>query len=133
MCDGVMRRGWRPAIASCFALVACGPMRAPSNAERAAPPAMLLGRFVDDYGERYAIDATTWTQRPHGRLHVVRWNAAEQYLIARNESANRYAPGRWTRIDWVSTTAARRATPRTGCNVYPFSRMRRESVAGTAP
>jgi len=92
-----------------------------------------------------------WTQLPHGRFNVIRWNAGGQYLIAQNDSANRSAPGRWTRIDWVllpnmapyewafclsaydaptvaaaeSTTVARRDTPRTGCNGFPFSRMRR--------
>ena len=78
-----------------------------------------------------------------------RWDG--QTLIAQNDSANAYAPGLWTRIDWVrldgmapytwafcltaydaptraaaeATPPADRATPRTGCNGYPFSRMRR--------
>ena len=117
---------------------------------------MLLGAFADDYGNRYAIAPALWTQLPHGRFHVRRWNIAGQYLIARNDSANAHAPGKWTRIDWVeltgmppwgwafcltayeaptaaaaeSTTAARRETPRTGCNGYPFSRMRRADVPG---
>lgn len=112
---------------------------------------MLLGDFVDDYGNRFAISASTWTQLPHGRLRVVKWNEAGQYLVAQNDPSNRSAPGLWTRIDWVmltdmapfawafclsayeaptaaaaeSTTVARRETPRTGCNGYPFSRMRR--------
>ena len=72
-------------------------------------------------------------------------------LIDRNDTANTHAPGLWTRIDWVrlggmepytwafcltaydaptrtaaeATPAADRATPRTGCTGYPFSRMRR--------
>jgi hypothetical protein len=81
----------------------------------------------------------------------VAWNSARQYLIAQNDSANASAPGLWTRIDWVTladmapynwafclsayeaptraaaeaVTIANRETPRTGCNGYPFSRMRR--------
>ena len=82
---------------------------------------------------------------------MVRWDAAGQYLIARNDSTNSHAPGKWTRIDWVelpgmapytwafcltaydaptqaaaeATPPAVRETPRTGCGGYPFSRMRR--------
>jgi hypothetical protein len=116
-----------------------------------APPASLMGDFVDDYGNRFAISRTEWTQLPHGRLHIRAWNVGEQYLIAQNDSANGSAPGKWTRIDWVtldsmppygwafclsayeaptrgaaeSTQVAKRETPRTGCNGFPFSRMRR--------
>jgi hypothetical protein len=89
-----------------------------------------------------------------GRYHIVRWVPERHYLIARNDSANRSAPGRWTRIDWLplggmppyewgfcfsayaapsaaaaeSVTVARPETPRTGCNGYPYTRMRR--IAG---
>ena len=121
------------------------------------PPAMLLGEFADDYGNRFTISVREWLQLPHGRFHVIRWNARDSYLVARNDSANRSAPGRWTRIDWMplpgmppyewafcltaydaasaraaeATTVARRDTPRNGCNGFPFSRMAR--VANTAP
>lgn len=124
---------------------------AAAGATTSVPPALLLGEFVDDYDNRFTITPTMWTQLPHGRFNVIRWNAGGQYLIARNDSADRSAPGRWTRIDWVllpnmapyewafclsaydaptvaaaeSTTVARRDTPRTGCNGFPFSRMRR--------
>lgn len=76
---------------------------------------------------------------------------ARRYLIAWNDSSNATAPGLWTRIDWIplsgmppyawafclsayeapsraaaeATAIARPDTPRTGCNGYPFSRMRR--------
>ena len=132
---------------------ACGSSRRPPASSAPAASESMLGDFVDDYGNRFAITATTWTQLPHGRLRIVRWNETAQYLIAQNDSGSRYAPGRWTRIDWVtlpdmapftwafclsaydaptmaaaeSTTVARRDTPRTGCNGHPFSRMRRAS------
>ena len=115
------------------------------------PAPDLLGTFADDYGNAYAITPETWTQLPHGRFHIVHRDDAAQTLIARNDTANAHAPGLWTRIDWVrldgmapytwafcltayeaptraaaeATPAADRATPRTGCNGHPFSRMRR--------
>jgi hypothetical protein len=114
-------------------------------------PAELLGRFEDDYGDRFVISDTEWLQQPHGRLRIHRWAADSGFLIAQNDSSNRYDPGRWTRIDWVTlpamapytwafclsaykaptadsaaaTRIADRSHPRTGCNGHPFSRMKR--------
>ena len=133
----------------CAALAGCAPRAALSPAQVRVHPADLLGAFVDDYDNAYAITPETWTQLPHGRFHIV--HRDDGTLIARNDSANTHAPGLWTRIDWVrldgmaphtwafcltayqaptraaaeATPAADRATPRTGCNGYPFSRMRR--------
>ncbi len=114
------------------------------------PPRWMLGTFTDDYDNRFTITRDQWLQLPHGRFHIVAWNVPGQYLIARNDSANSAAPGRWTRIDWMefsgmapytwgfclsaweaetraeaeSTNVANRTTPRTGCNRFPFSRMK---------
>ena len=132
---------------------ACGrgrPVPAPPDI---APP-LVVGAFQDDYGERHLVSANEWVQQPASRYHIVRWVPERHYLIARNDSANRTAPGRWTRIDWLtlagmspyewgfcftaydapsaaaaeSVTVARPETPRTGCNGYPYTRMRR--IAG---
>jgi hypothetical protein len=113
-------------------------------------PALLLGRFVDDYGSQYDITSTTWRQGAHAEYSIEKWNAAGGYLIAQNAQTNPSDAGLWTRIDWVrldgmapytwaycysaykaptaaaaeSVSIARRATLKTGCNGYPFSRMR---------
>lgn len=112
---------------------------------------MVLGNFEDDYGSRHTVTSTEWFHRPRARYHIVRWIPAKEYLIARNDPANPSDGGLWTRIDWLrlsgmppytwgfcmsaynaasaeaaeSTLVARRETPRTGCNGFPFSRMRR--------
>lgn len=115
------------------------------------PPSMLLGDFVDDYGIGHRIGNDEWLQLPDTRYRVVAWHADAQYLVARNDAGNRADAGKWTRIDWIALPGmspwdwafclsawdartqaeaerrdiARRDTPKTGCNGYPFSRMRR--------
>lgn len=121
-----------------------------AGATPSALPATLVGTFVDDYDNRYTITPTEWRQLPRSRHHIVRVDGAGQYLIARNDSANRTAPNKWMRIDWValegmapytwgycystwnaategeaaSVRVADRRTPRDGCNGYPFTRMK---------
>ena len=131
-------------------LLACspGPVSVPGPA--GAPDPSILGEFVDDYGSRFSITAERWTQHPRSRYHIVRWNAKARYLIARNDADNPSAGNLWTRIDWMqlpgmapftwgfclsaydaptaeaaeSSRAANREIPRTGCNGFPFSRMK---------
>ena len=134
-----------------LALSACALHAHTTHAPSASPPALLLGEFVDDYGIAHRIDAQQWLQRPDTRYQVVAWHPEAQYLIARNAADNRSDPGRWTRIDWMPlpgmppwewafcisawdaktqadaerSAIANRDAPKTGCNGYPFSRMRR--------
>ena len=136
-------------LISAFLCLASCASHAPREA--ATPPSMLLGDFVDDYGIGHRIDANEWLQRPDTRYRVVAWHTDAQYLIAQNDATNRSDAGRWTRIDWIALPGmppytwafclsaweaatqadaeradiARRDTPKTGCNGYPFSRMRR--------
>ena len=89
-------------------------------------PDYLVGSFLDDY------------------------NIDDQYFIARNDSLNSYDPNLYSRIDWMkfegmlpfewgfcltaysATTpdsaeivaVPDRNNPKTGCNGYPFSRMK---------
>lgn len=140
--------------AALLGLVACSPGPPSSPAPAAAAPAQLIGRFTDDYDNQFEISATEWLQLPHGRFHIVHWDAQAQYLIARNDMANQSAPGKWTRIDWMdfagmapytwgfcltaydaatreaaeATAIAKRETPRTGCNGFPFSRMKQRTA-----
>lgn len=122
----------------------------------ATPPALVIGDFVDDYGIVYRISEQTWHQLPNTRYRVVRWHPEAQYLVAQNDASNASDAGLWTRIDWIAlpgmppyewafclsaydaptqadaehTTIARRDEPKTGCNGFPFSRMRRVRDGG---
>ena len=141
-------------------LAGCSAPRAGStdahNRTEGTPPPLLLGTFEDDYGIDYVISERLWHQRPDIRYRIVRWSAAEGYLIAQNDAANPSDGGLWTRIDWIvlpemepyawafclsayaapsqaeaeRATVAERDRPRTGCNGYPFSRMRRTRAGG---
>lgn len=117
---------------------------------RAQAPQSLLGGFVDDYGGSHDISDTLWRHGQAARYQIVRWDTAGRFLIARNDEANPSDGGLWTRIDWMPLEAmapyrwafcmsayraptadsaaavsiADRTTPRTGCNGFPFTRMR---------
>ena len=130
------------------AACAKAPVSTRPTASRA--PTELIGQFTDDYGNAFRVADSLFEQLPRGRFHVVEWNLGEQYFIARNGDTNPSDGGLWTRIDWMrfadmapftwgfcmtayrapteaaarATPSANRATPRTGCNGHPFSRMR---------
>ena len=121
----------------------------------ASPPPELLGRFVDDYGNAFDISAQRFDQLPSGRFHIAEWNPGDRFFIARNDTSNLRDGGRWTRVDWMSfsgmapytwgfcltayraeseqtaraTPPPKRESPRTGCNGFPFSRMKPSHAA----
>lgn len=114
-------------------------------------PPMLLGHFMDDYGIEYDISDTLWVQLPNIKYHIISWDTAGKYLLARNDDKNRSEAGLFTRIDYMSfrnmepfhwgfcltvydaktpeearaKAQVDRANPRKGCGGYPFSRMKR--------
>lgn len=119
------------------------------------PPATLLGRWIDDYGNTFAITRDTWAQAPHGMYDIVEWLTGDRALIARRGPTPTDARTIWLRIDWMAldqmppwewgfcltaweaptreaaqlTKPADRTTPRTGCGGHPFSRMKRDIAA----
>ncbi len=139
-------------LAAALCLTGCSHAR-PSTSSAATASAVdttLIGEFADDYGSAYTISGTEWRHGARARYHITKWVADQQYLIAHNNASNPSDAGLWTRIDWVrldmppytwafcmsaykaptaaaaeSTLVARRDTPRTGCNGFPFSRMKR--------
>lgn len=124
---------------------------AQASIEAGAFPSALSGAFVDDYGVRYTVGPDVWLHGDAARYHIIDSDVANRFIIAQNDEGNPGQAGLWTRIDWVlldpssefgwgycyavydaaSPDAARAAadsdrdTPRTGCNDFPFTRMRR--------
>ena len=110
-----------------------------------------FGNFTDDYGIKYSINDSLWTQLPLIKYHIIRWNKKEQYFVTRNDSENPTEPGLYTRIDYMplnnmkpylwgfcltvynavsdsiaeSAAAPDRKNPKKGCNGFPFSRMKK--------
>jgi hypothetical protein len=141
---------WRPRFWLLPVLLSTGGM--PS-----AVPALIKGRFIDDYGITHMITDSLWSLGGRDRYWIVESEDTAGYLIARNDEANASDPGRWTRIDWIplaemapfewafcmieykagSAAEARAANqadrihPRKGCNGFPFSRMRRAYADST--
>ncbi|RZK41690.1 MAG: hypothetical protein EOO90_10060 [Pedobacter sp.] len=113
-------------------------------------PNFALGNFTDDYGIKYQITDSVWLQYPSSKYHIIKWNQEKQYLIAKNDSANKTDANRYTRIDYMTfadmlpwkwgfcltvydaetdeiaekTAYVDRQNPKKGCNGYPFSRMK---------
>jgi hypothetical protein len=123
---------------------------AQDRVNRVPPPGLLLGRFDDDYGGVHEVLPAEWRQGMRARYRILEWHVADRYLLAVNDSGNPSDPGRFTRIDWITlgdmpsytwafcfsaykaatlaearaTRVARPETPRTGCNGFPYSRLR---------
>lgn len=115
-----------------------------------AVPVWIKGSFTDDYNIKYAITDSLWTQKPGTKYWIVNHNAAEQYLLVRNDVGNSSEAGLFSRIDYMpfqnmapftwgfclttydaktpeearTKAKADRSNPRKGCNGFPFSRMK---------
>lgn len=114
-------------------------------------PEFALGNFTDDYGITYSINDTLWIQNPTTKYHIIKWNPEKQYLVAKNDAANKTDGNKYTRIDYMTFTGMEpwrwgfcltvydaetdviaeqtayvdRQNPKKGCNGYPFSRMKK--------
>lgn len=132
-----------------FIICSCSSDRQEKSKPR--PPSFLIGNFEDDYGVKYSISDSMLTMENHTILHILEWNLEEQYFVGQNDSLNPYDPLLFTKIDWMTfenmlpfewgfcmsaynapsldsakvTSSADRENPKTGCDGYPFSRMKR--------
>jgi hypothetical protein len=135
-------------------LFACAALTA-----QAAPPELVLGVFKDDYKTTHSISAKEWRHGESAIYQIVEWHPDQQFFVARNGDKNPSDPGKWSRVDWVESrttdgqinyewaycmsaydaptqaaarvvTTAKRDTPRTGCNGFPFTRMARVKFEG---
>ena len=126
------------------------PLFVMAQSQKSKAPTFAMGNFTDDYGIKYSINDTLWIQHPNIKYHIISWNEAGKYLIAKNGSGHKSNENKYTRIDFVklagmepfrwgfcltnykaesileaeNTAAADRQNPKKRCNGYPFSRMK---------
>ena len=62
----------------------------------------VQGQFTDNYGGRQTVTQTLWDDG-YGKYHIVAWDPAQSFLIARNDTANTYSPDLYSRIDWTQS------------------------------
>lgn len=119
-------------------------------------PTLMKGHFTDDYKIHYTITDSLWVQHPSSRFKIIEWNAEEKFILARNMADNPSDGNLFTRIDYTffknmepyswgfclsvydaktfeaakSVAPADRLNPKTGCNGFPFSRMKKKSAKG---
>ena len=113
-------------------------------------PDFMIGSFSDDYDITYSISDSLFSMGSTTIIHILEWDTEKQFFIGQNDSSNTYDPLQFSRIDWIelsemesftwafcmsaynapSTDSARATTttnpqsPKTGCNGYPYSRMK---------
>jgi uncharacterized lipoprotein NlpE involved in copper resistance len=125
--------------------------RLPKTVDKRAFPAFVSKNLADDYSSIYQITPLKWVQNENSIHHITEWNMEEGYLIAQNDISNEYAPGKWTRIDWVdldsvqipyqwafclisykedayltakTNNIANKNSLINGCNGFPFTRLK---------
>ena len=147
----MMGRTWAGSVLTALVLSgAVSPELQQTPSEQMPPAALVLGSFDDDYGSRHVVTREVWQHGKSARYEIVKWNAKEQYLIAQNNAANPNDGALWSRFDWMplenmapftwafcmsaykaktmeeaeQTNIAKRESPKTGCNGFPFTRMK---------
>ncbi|MEM6397146.1 MAG: hypothetical protein AAF741_12425 [Bacteroidota bacterium] len=122
-----------------------------SKLKQVSLPEFLIGEFEDDYGVRYRVDNELIRLLPNDTYHIIGINKNKEYLILQNDSLNAFAPSLFSRIDYerlndmhpyewafcfsnydepsvkdaVKNTNTQKSDLMTGCNGFPFSRMKR--------
>ncbi|NNF34237.1 MAG: hypothetical protein HKN68_09015 [Saprospiraceae bacterium] len=112
---------------------------------------LIIGTWADDYEINYKIDDHLWKMGSEITFHVIEWNRNKNFIIVENDSNNAYNAGQYSRIDYIildnmkpyewafcltaydkdtaidarNTPAADGENPKSGCNGFPFSRMKR--------
>lgn len=118
---------------------------------RLQDPDLMKGTWLDDYEINYKIEDQTWEMGSEIIFHVLEWNEDKNFIIVKNDEGNAYNADQYSRIDYIlfndmkpyewgfcltaydqktaddarNTPPANGKNPKSGCNGFPFSRMKR--------
>jgi hypothetical protein len=87
-----------------FLLVLLFPLFSFAQNTKLKAPEFALGNFTDDYGITYTINDSLWVQSPSMKFHILKWNREKQYIVAKNDVANKEDANKYTRIDYMTFT-----------------------------
>ena len=63
---------------------------------------VLLGLWVDDYGDEHNITQSVWSQGKANNYNIkVVNNSGDAWLVAQNDARNQWDRLKWSRYDWV--------------------------------
>ena len=137
---------------SAMVVAGCGNDEANSNNSEIALG--ILGDHIDEYGSVHEISRTHWRNGSvygNSEYRVLQIDTEVNYLVARNDDANAYNPGKYSRFDWTThagnlfycqsafaedtALAAVNATPPDstdpgtgGCAAFPWTQMPQGSI-----
>lgn len=60
----------------------------------------IAGAWVDDFGGTHDISETTWDMA-FALFAITGYDNDGDWLVARNDAENDFAPGLWSRMDWT--------------------------------
>lgn len=63
-------------------------------------PINLVGSYLDQYGGPHTITASAWLSGP-SLFHLLDFSNDETWAVARNDCANAYFPGLYSRFEWL--------------------------------
>jgi len=61
----------------------------------------IVGSYTDEWATEHTIAWNLWMQGTAG-FHVTVWNNPGGWAVAKNDDANEYSPGLWSRFEWTS-------------------------------
>jgi hypothetical protein len=61
----------------------------------------VAGEYIDGFGSTQSISATEWTTGGSSSFRISRYSNLEGVIIAQNAATNSFAPGAWSRFEWV--------------------------------
>ncbi len=77
-----------------------------------AAPLAIVGTYADGFGAQHEITSSAWVQTGDAgsgpvssTFLLTRYDNSAHWVIAHNDDANTFDPGKWSRFDWATVQA----------------------------